>query len=249
MAPRVRSRKMASCSPACGARPLDQQLQPVPDMSNTGRQFSIKASRTASRIAIMTSALAMASATVRAEPAPPASPSSSAQPLRLDSDDGRASLLRLDPDIWIVNARHRSQGPRPLEHWTRVCDAPCNALVDRNGLFMIAGDGLTPSEPFSLGKDVKTLKVTAGSSARRSLGLAGVVLGAGIASIGIGMAATTQNPTSPPPGWPASLGWDQPSNPPAALTWGFVVIGAVMLIVGTAVAAGQSTVVEPSPSP
>jgi hypothetical protein len=83
-----------------------------------------------------------------------ACPSSSAQPLRLDSDDSRASLLRLDPDIWIVNARHRSEGPR-VEHWTRVCDAPCNALVDRNGLFMVAGDGLTPSEPFSLEKDVK----------------------------------------------------------------------------------------------
>jgi len=239
---------MASCSPACGARLLDQQLQPVPDMSNTGRQFSINASGGARRIAIMTSALAAASATARAEPAPPAGPSSSAQPLRLDSDDGRASLLRFDPDIWIVNARHRLGAPR-VEHWTRVCDAPCNALVDRNGLFMVVGDGLTPSEPFSLEKDVRTLKVTAGSSARRSLGLAGVMLGAGMTSIGIAMAATTRKPTSPPPGWPASLGWDQPSNPPAALTWGFVVVGAVTLIVGMAVAAGQSTVVEPSPNP
>jgi hypothetical protein len=114
---------------------------------------------------------------------------------------------------------------------------------------MIAGDGLTPSEPFQLEKDVKTLKVRSGSSARRTLGLAGVLLGAGMTSIGIAMAATTQKPTSPPPGWPASLGWDQPSNPPTALTWGFVVVGAVMLIVGAAVAAGQSTVVEPSPSP
>ena len=196
----------------------------------------------------MTSALAAASATARAEPAPPAGPSSSAQPLRVDSDDGRASLLRLDPDIWIVNARNRLGGPR-VEHWTRVCDAPCNAPVDRNGLFMIAGDGLTPSQPFSLEKDVKTVKVTAGSSARRTLGLAGVALGAGMTFIGIAMAATTPKPTSPPPGWPANLGWDSPSGPPAALTWGFVVVGAVTLIVGMAVAAGQSTVVEPSPNP
>jgi hypothetical protein len=197
----------------------------------------------------MTSALAVASATARAEPTPPPSPSSSAQPLRLDSDDGRASLLRLDPDIWIVNARHRSRGPWPIEHWTRLCDAPCNAPVDRNGLFMVAGDGLTPSEPFSLEKDVRTLKVTAGSSARRSLGLAGVMLGAGMTSIGIAMAATTPKPTSPPADWPATLPWDSPSGPPAALTWGFVVVGAVMLIVGMAVAVGQSTVVEPSTSP
>ena len=210
---------MASCSPACGARLLDQQLQPVPDMSNTGRQFSINASGGARRIAIMTSALAAASATAHAEPVTPPAASASTQTLRLDSSDSRAS------------------------------DAPCNALVDRNGLFMVVGDGLTPSEPFSLEKDVRTLKVTAGSSARRTLGLAGAMLGAGMTSIGIAMAATTRKPTSPPPGWPASLGWDQPSNPPAALMWGFVVVGAVMLIVGTAVAAGQSTVVEPSPSP
>jgi hypothetical protein len=198
----------------------------------------------------MTSALAVASATARAEPTPPPSPSSSAQPLRLDSDDGRASLFRIDPEVLITyGTAGPSAGQRAVEHWTRVCDAPCDAAVDRDGRFRVAGDGLTTSEPFSLGKNVKTLKVTAGSSGLRRFGIGAAVLGGFLTVSGLTLLTMTPNPTSPPPGWPASLGWDQPSGPSAALTWGQIVVGAILLLTGTTVALANSTVVEPSPSP
>jgi hypothetical protein len=187
--------------------------------------------------AMMGCALGATGATARAE-----SPPGSGPPLRVDSDDGRASLFRIDPEIWVVSAASgRTPVPRTVERWTRVCDAPCNTAVDRNGLFRIAGAGLTASETFSLQENVTSLRVNAGSSGLLTAGLFGAALGGGLTVSGLMLLAmhhTMPAPTVPPPSFDMGK-----------VGWGLLLTGGPLLIAGTVTALANGTTVEPSSGP
>jgi hypothetical protein len=67
-----------------------------------------------------------------------------------------------------------------IEQYEPICTAPCTANYDPNGTYVVAGDGVTPSDKFHIpsqgGAPVK-LHVDAGSATARAWGLTGLYTG------------------------------------------------------------------------
>jgi hypothetical protein len=179
--------------------------------------------------------------------------------LRVDSGGVPAALYRVDPDVWVVTGsvggRHHESGPTHIEHWTHVCDAPCDVPVQRGGIFRVAGDGVTPSPTFALGKDVSAVHVRPGSSALRGTGLAAAVTGGALAFTGLALMAMphpTPQPIMLPPDWPATL--PPPPPPPAppdfgAIGMGTIIVGAALFGAGMAMFLSNETSVDTAAGP
>lgn len=67
-----------------------------------------------------------------------------------------------------------------IEQYEPVCTAPCTAAYDPNGTYVVAGDGVTPSDKFHIpneGQGSAKLHVDAGSATARSWGYTGLYTG------------------------------------------------------------------------
>ncbi|HSQ64763.1 MAG TPA: hypothetical protein VLM85_16175, partial [Polyangiaceae bacterium] len=87
-----------------------------------------------------------------------------------------------------------------------VCMAPCQADVDANGMYRVAGDGVTPSSTFGLGapNGAMRLHVTAGSSGARIGGIWLLIGGITLAVTGgltAGLFAAINDPYTDMTGW------------------------------------------------
>jgi hypothetical protein len=69
-----------------------------------------------------------------------------------------------------------------------VCAAPCRQVLDRSSAYLLQGDGVVATSPFLLpdGSNQVVLDVHAGSRTKRMLGVALLVVGAGVTLVGFG---------------------------------------------------------------
>jgi hypothetical protein len=108
------------------------------------------------------------------------------QSLEMTSDRPGTELYRIEggaTGIGWVGGRSLAM---TIASFSRVCSAPCKTMVDPNATYFVAGDGITPSDRFTLAPKPHTLhlKVNAGSASQRSwgwvsssLGLTGMIVG------------------------------------------------------------------------
>ncbi|MCW5838138.1 MAG: hypothetical protein KIS78_37450, partial [Labilithrix sp.] len=130
--------------------------------------------------------------------APPASsaasPASSADApvVELTADDGRATLERRastsSPTVPLFETGALSMG-----HWEHACVAPCQVRLDARYAYRVAGDGLVPSDSFTLPRGGDRVRVDArmGSSVGRVVGVLATAGGLlAMAGGGVALAAT-----------------------------------------------------------
>lgn len=168
--------------------------------------------------------------------------------VHMEATRENATLLRLA----AAGVGYGSVGGRAaavsFEQYEPICTAPCDAALDPKATYVVAGDGVTPSDKFRLpraARDVR-LDVKAGSAAARSwgwtsaiTGLTGVILG------GTFLVLDASNPKS-------NSATDSGSN--VLKTVGYVGLGAgvPLLALGIVLVATSGTSVdvrESSPTP
>ncbi len=103
-------------------------------------------------------------------PSPPAEPAGQRLLVHVRSSVGAVTLMAIVPD-----------GDRPL------CRVPCDRFIESGAghRYLIAGDGVTASEPFELRKAETTINVRAGSIARRRAGIALTTVGTVLTFTGV----------------------------------------------------------------
>ncbi|MBX3188036.1 MAG: hypothetical protein KF819_13525 [Labilithrix sp.] len=111
-------------------------------------------------------------------PAPPAPPAQGTVELNSNKDGTvLQKLVSTGTGYGYAGARAVAIA---FEHYEPVCTAPCTAAYDPNGTYVVAGDGVTPSDKFHIpsegGAPVK-LHVDAGSATARAWGLTGLYTG------------------------------------------------------------------------
>lgn len=123
-----------------------------------------------------------------------ASPASSADApvVELTADDGRATLERRastsSPTVPLFETGALSMG-----HWEHACVAPCQVRLDARYAYRVAGDGLVPSDSFTLPRGGDRVRVDArmGSSVGRVVGVLATAGGLlAMAGGGVALAAT-----------------------------------------------------------
>ncbi|MBX3264107.1 MAG: hypothetical protein KF782_30830 [Labilithrix sp.] len=119
--------------------------------------------------------------------APPAS-SADAPVVELTADDGRATLERRastsSPTVPLFETGALSMG-----HWEHAGVAPCQVRLDARYAYRVAGDGLVPSDSFTLPRGGDRVRVDArmGSSVGRVVGVLATAGGL-LAMVGGGVA-------------------------------------------------------------
>ena len=112
--------------------------------------------------------------------------------VELSADDERATIERrastTSPTVPLLETGVLSMG-----HWEHACVSPCEMRLDPRYAYRIAGDGLVPSDSFTLPRGQDRVRVDArmGSSTGRVVGvlaMAGGVLA--VAGGGLALAAT-----------------------------------------------------------
>src|ERR1700682_5651251 len=74
-----------------------------------------------------------------------------------------------------------------FENFEPVCTAPCRAASDPNAIYIVAGEGVTPSPKFQLPPGPEaSLRVHAGSKAKRAWGMVSLYGGVAVAVLGGG---------------------------------------------------------------
>ena len=171
--------------------------------------------------------------------------------VHVNSDGEPVTLYRLDPDRWVVNGGVGQRGVHSgvVEHWVRVCDTPCDAVVNRQDAFVVAGDDVTPSKSFALNDGVTSLRVKRGSAGAFTTGVTAALAGSGLAMFGLTVLLMSSGqqlpPRSTPPNWAPSLGNNLPPDRSMDTAGSFHTLGLVTLIVGGAVAvAGVLTALQ-----
>ncbi|WP_394840962.1 hypothetical protein LZC95_28285 [Pendulispora brunnea] len=111
-----------------------------------------------------------------------AAPAPAAAEIRVTSDRENTTLLRLSG----AGTGYGNVGgygvAMAFESYEPLCTAPCTASADPNGIYRIAGEGITPSSVFRLpGRTHADLRVRAGSSSKRWWGWVSTYVGAALA--------------------------------------------------------------------
>jgi hypothetical protein len=128
----------------------------------------------------------------------PATPAPAPPQMVQPDPAGRAhvTLFVSQPGAWLELRSLLLEGP-----WQRVCMAPCNRPLEVEGMeARVCGPGMTSSNAFRIepGRGRAKIRVDAGSSTARTLGITGLVLGtpvamAGMAMYGYGASRDTQS--------------------------------------------------------
>ncbi len=131
----------------------------------------------------------------------------SGSPVRAQS---LASSEGVHVDLEANDARVRIDELHPDGTTTPVCVAPCAKVLSRSSLYVIQGDGMPSTTPFTLPEDRRDLflSVSAGSNAKRRFGIAAMAVG-----LPAMVVAFMFSPADAPPeeqrrvgAWPALLG-------------------------------------------
>jgi hypothetical protein len=149
---------------------------------------------TAGAIVISTSARAD-EPTAPLPPAPTKAAAESADtPLvDLSADSNQATLERrmatTAPTLSVFDT-----GALGIGQWQHVCAAPCASRLDSRYTYRVAGDGLVPSDSFTLPRGQERVRVDArmGSALGRGLGIVGTV--GGVLALGAGALALGATP-------------------------------------------------------
>jgi hypothetical protein len=132
-----------------------------------------------------------------AAPAPVSAPGASAPAstvVQLDADDHRATIERRVGTQSPSGMPLLETGLFSVGQWEHACVSPCTAKLDARYAYRVAGDGLVPTDSFSLPRSGDRVRIDArmGSSTGR---LAGVALtGGGILALGAGALALVATP-------------------------------------------------------
>ncbi len=150
------------------------------DMSPSSRSF-VLSTLAASAFAITLGSASRASA---ADTAPAPAPAAQTQ-IRVTSDRENTTLLRLAGAGTGYGSVGGYNVAVAFENYEPLCTAPCSVGADPNGIYQIAGEGITPSGKFRLSNpnDVD-LRVHAGSSSKRWWGWTSTAFGAGFLTAG-----------------------------------------------------------------
>jgi hypothetical protein len=121
-----------------------------------------------------------------AAPTPPiATPAIASAPkdvsVTLSADDSRATIERRVGTTSYAGLPLADASFGSIAQWEQACVAPCELQLDKRYSYRVAGDGLVPSDSFTLPRDRDHLKLDAkmGSSYGRLGGIGLTVLGAG----------------------------------------------------------------------
>jgi hypothetical protein len=144
--------------------------------------------------------VAIAPRTARAdEPAPvavtpPAAAPAPAAVVQLDADDHRATIERRVATQSPSGMPLLETGLFSVGQWEHACVSPCSLKLDPRYAYRVAGDGLVPTDSFSLPSNGDRVRVDArmGSSTGRVAGV--VATGAGIVALGAGALALIATP-------------------------------------------------------
>jgi hypothetical protein len=126
-------------------------------------------------------------------PAPKTEAKAEAQPgvaVQLSADDNRATIERRVATTSVPALPGLETGIIGLGHWEHTCVAPCDGVkLDPKYTYRVSGDGLVPTDSFSVPRDAGQMKVDAkmGSSTGRVLGAASTI-GGGLLILGGGLA-------------------------------------------------------------
>ena len=122
----------------------------------------------------------------------PAAPASAV--VQLDADDGRATIERRVGTQSPSGLPLLETGLFSLGQWQHACVAPCTLALDTRYAYRVAGDGLVPTDSFSLPHTGEKVRVDAkmGSSTGRVAGA--LVTGGGLLAIAAGTVALVATP-------------------------------------------------------
>jgi len=135
--------------------------------------------------------VAIAPRTARAdEPAGPAAPAV----VQLDADDHRATIERRVGTQSPSGMPLLETGLFSVGQWEHACVSPCSLKLDPRYSYRVAGDGLVPTDSFSLppGGDRVRVDARMGSSTGRVVGV--VTTAGGIVALGAGALALIATP-------------------------------------------------------
>jgi len=135
----------------------------------------------------------LAAAPVAAPAAAPA-PARAAAVVQLDADDHRATIERRVGTQSPSGLPLLETGFFSVGQWEHACVAPCTLPLDTRYAYRVAGDGLVPTESFSLPPTADRVRVDArmGSSTGRVAGA--VTTGMGLTAIAAGAVALIASP-------------------------------------------------------
>ena len=137
------------------------------------------------------------------EPAPTPAPASAPAPavvttgtavVQLDADDQRATIERRVGTQSPSGMPLLETGLFSVGQWEHACVAPCTLKLDTRYAYRVAGDGLVPTDSFSIPQSADRVRVDAkmGSSTGRVAGA--LTTGAGILAIAAGGLALIATP-------------------------------------------------------
>jgi len=130
-----------------------------------------------------------------AAPAPvaPAAPASSTV-VQLDADDHRATIERRVGTMSPSGMPLVETGLFSVGQWEHACVSPCTVKLDPRYAYRVAGDGLVPTDSFSLPRSGDRVRVDAkmGSATGRVAGV--LTVGGGLLTMGAGALALIATP-------------------------------------------------------
>lgn len=114
--------------------------------------------------------------------------------VELSADEGNATLEKRTGTSVATGLGPFETGVMSLGHWQSVCIAPCQVRLDTNASYRVSGDGLVPSNSFTLPRNEDHVRVDAkmGSSPARVAGM--IFTAGGVASLAAGGLALLATP-------------------------------------------------------
>ncbi|WP_394830285.1 hypothetical protein LVJ94_27630 [Pendulispora rubella] len=167
-------------------------------------------------------------------------PSPPAAEVRVTSDRENTTLLRLSRAGTGFGSVGGYNVAVAFESYEPLCTAPCTTSADPNGIYRIAGEGITPSSTFRLpGHTHADLRVHAGSSSKRWWGWASTYVGTALV-VG-GASFLIMDAISPATSYDVNTGKDERKTTFRDIGLIGLVSGAPFLVVGIVMLATSGT--------
>jgi len=137
---------------------------------------------------------AAAPASPPAAPVPASAPAPASAVVQLDADDARATIERRVGTQSPSGMPLLETGFFSVGQWQHACVAPCTLPLDTRYAYRVAGDGLVPTDSFTLPRSGEHVRVDArmGSSTGRVAGA--LATGGGLLAIAAGTVALVATP-------------------------------------------------------